>query len=267
MNRLVLLTLSAAATLAATGAAAQHRPPPAPGVSWQHHGVPHRLHRGGFIPPFWFGPQFHVSNWRVYGFADPGADQRWVRYYDDAYLIDRGGRILDAREGLDWDEYGERWNVEDGIPAYYGSNDYRPGEADYAWAREYGAENADQAYAAQPYPGYAYGYGGYGYAYPIVIETTVTPAVTYRREIIEEEIVTTTVAPRRPHRRAVRRAVARPHCDCAPRPAAAATRPAPVVRETPPPPPHARPPRPLPRPEAPAPQPAPAPAEANTLGM
>lgn len=104
------------------------------------HGFPRRLQRGGFIHPFWFGPQFYIQNWQGYGFADPGPDQRWVRYYDDAYLVDRGGRVVDAREGLDWDQYGERWEVEDGIPSYYGRNQFQPGDEDYAWVEEQGAE-------------------------------------------------------------------------------------------------------------------------------
>ncbi len=103
-------------------------------------GFPHRLRRGGFIHPFWFGPQFYIQNWQGYGFADPGEDQRWVRYYDDAYLVDRGGRVVDSREGLDWDQYGERWETADGIPSYYGRNEYQPGAEDYAYVEEQGGE-------------------------------------------------------------------------------------------------------------------------------
>lgn len=104
------------------------------------HGFPRRLQRGFFVHPFWFGPQFHINNWQAYGFANPGEDRRWVRYYDDAYLIDRGGRVVDAREGLDWDQYGERWETEDGIPSYYGRNEFQPGDEDYAYVEEQGAE-------------------------------------------------------------------------------------------------------------------------------
>lgn len=103
-------------------------------------GFPHRLRRGGFIHPFWFGPQFYIQNWQGYGFANPGDDQRWVRYYDDAYLIDRSGRVVDSREGLDWDQYGERWETSDGIPSYYGRNEFQPGDEDYAYVEEQGAE-------------------------------------------------------------------------------------------------------------------------------
>ena len=175
-----------------------------------------RIHRGGTIPHFWFGPQFHIQNWGMYGFPQPFDGGRWVRYYDDAYLIDRDGRVRDGRYGMDWDRYGERWDHdENGVPYYVGDGDYEPGDWDYEWAERY--ERGDRGrddYARgghdgrdggrrvkvrhggtggygphgppMPPPGYGYGgYGGYGYgAYgygwgwgPVIItETTVTTA-------------------------------------------------------------------------------------------
>ncbi len=198
------------------------------------HNFQRRLNRGFFIHPFWFGPQFHINNWQSYGFTAPGEDQRWVRYYDDAYLVDRGGRVVDTRYGLDWDEYGERWEEQDGIPAYYGSREWQPTDEDYAWVDEHGGPDVDEqvAYAERgghdgppmpapgfghggpgpmPHPGYGhgggYGYGyGYGWAYPIVIETTVTTGGGYTEEIVEEVVETRRVA-QRPRR-------ARPACNC-----------------------------------------------------
>ena len=155
-----------------------------PGRNFRHR----RLHRGFVIHPFWFGPQFHVQNWQMYGFAPPPRDHRWVRYYDDAYLIDRDGRVRDERYGLDWDEYGERWEMDDGIPSYYGRGDYHPDEEDYDWAErhgsgghggwDYGAYGQGGGYGPAPGPmpacampqpcgaqGGAYGHGaGYGHA-------------------------------------------------------------------------------------------------------
>ena len=172
------------------------------GRTFVHGGMfPHHLQPGFVVPPFWFGPQFHVNNWQMYGFTPPPPRHRWVRYYDDAYLIDDGGRIRDARRGLDWDRYGERWDMEEGIPHYYGRGDFRPGPDDYAWVErnrgrfdeddydyaEYGPEDGPGYGPHGPPPGYGgpppgygspppgchpgpqpcggEGYGGYGYGY------------------------------------------------------------------------------------------------------
>jgi hypothetical protein len=211
------------------------------------------MQRGFIVPQFWWGPQFQINNWQMYGFADPGADGRWIRYYDDAYLIGRDGRIRDSREGLDWDRYGEEWDMADGIPAYRGSRDYRPGDEDYARAEEHDGDGRDghdghmremremhmrRGGPPMPGPGYAYGGGGYSqvygggygyaaYAYPIVIETVTTGAAaqSYSEEVVEEYVQV-----RRAHHRA------RPRCGCQ------------VVRR--PPPVHRAPPPPRPRPPA-----------------
>lgn len=281
MRTLSLLTLAAGAALVPAAALAQPAPRAGvhvqgPNVQMRHpgvrpgpgfrpgrhfrpgpgfrpgHGFQRRLHRGFVVPHFFFGPQFHVQNWQLYGFAQPGADQRWVRYYDDAYLIDRGGRIVDTREGLDWDQYGERWEVEDGLPSYYGRNEYHPGEGDYAWAEEHRGRDGDgehhvrrehhaeggwdysgYGHAGAGGHGYAYGQamapgvavygGGYGYgyyAYPIIIETTTTSASS---SYIVEEIVEEVVETRRPRARRAR-------CNCPPPRRRPAPRPAPRPR-------------------------------------
>ena len=206
-----------------------------PGRDFRHR----RLQRGFVVHPFWFGPQFHIANWQMYGFANPGRDYRWVRYYDDAYMIDRGGRVRDARYGLDWDRYGERWRDDDGIPAYYGRGDFHPDEEDYAYVEEqdrYAYESGHDGrgrdggwdYSQYGHGGYGYpppsggchpappqpcgGYGpsmghgyqqSYGYGYPVtIVETTVTTAgsATYVEEWVEEEVATTRRRVHRPRR-------------------------------------------------------------------
>jgi Ni/Co efflux regulator RcnB len=259
MRKLSLSILAAGIALIPAGAFAQGgphgpRPGPAPGMHrtnvMVHHGggmraghnFQRRLNRGFVVNPFWFGRQFHIGNWQSYGFVAPGPDQRWIRYYDDAYLIDRGGRVVDTRYGLDWDQYGEEWDMEDGIPAYRGSRDWRPDADDYEWAerdqhREGRGPHGRGPHGPGPHHGgdggYGYGYGqgyghtqvygggyGYGYyAYPIVIETTVTTAAAgYSEEVIEEyEEVRHVRRPRRarcacppPRRPPARPAVRRP---------------------------------------------------------
>jgi Ni/Co efflux regulator RcnB len=221
---LSILAASVALIPAAAFAQAGHRQGPPAGHSWRggvqgqgmtmrHRGMRgmhpgrqfrgHRFQRGFVIPQFWFGPQFHVQNWQVYGFADPGRDGRWVRFYDDAYMIDREGRVRDHRYGMDWDQYGEEWEVADGIPAYRGSRDYHPGDADYDYAERQGESHHGGAGHAMHGgqvmhggSGYGYGHGaayggyyGYGaYAYPIVIETVTTHGCGCSYEVVEEVV-------------------------------------------------------------------------------
>ena len=258
MRKLALVSIAALAA-AALPAAAQAQP--RAGHSWSQpgqqrvvvrHGGPgagmhhgdrrevrriRRFDRGHFVPQFWWGPQFQVQHWQMYGFPQPMPGHRWIRYYDDAYMIDGRGRVHEGRYGLDWDRYGDRWGRdESGIPVYVGDGDWHPEEHDYEWAEEvgerrgrrggwdygeYGRGPADGCAprhrgpcggpgpypAPYPAPGYGYGYGaGYGYGMGwgtvTITETTVeTGGSSYMvEEVIEEEAVRQRV--RRPVRRA-----------------------------------------------------------------
>jgi Ni/Co efflux regulator RcnB len=198
-----------------------------------------RIDRGHIVPRFWWGPQFHVQHWQMYGFPQPMHGHRWIRYYDDALLIDGHGRVRDGRYGMDWDRYGDRWGEDErGIPVYVGDGDYHPSERDYArvdevyeqgggWDySEYGGGPGHAPACGQrrrgpcgpaarpgpyrvpypaPGPGYGYGYGaGYGYvccATMTIVETTVeTGGSSYMvEEVVEEQVVRQRA--RRVHRR------------------------------------------------------------------
>lgn len=211
-----------------------HRTPPHggmghhPGVVVRHHGGFNRGHgstrfhsiqRGGIIPSFWFGPQFQIGNWGSYGFSEPFDGGRWIRYYDDAYLIDRDGRVRDGRYGMDWDRYGDDWDYDDdGVPIRVGDDDYDYDDRDDEWAGDhrrgdYGDQHGDRrhdgrrgyAHHGPPMPppgyGYGYGYGGYGYGWgwgPVIVtETIVTTAPVVETRVYYE---TVKVAPRRVRR-------------------------------------------------------------------
>ena len=170
-----------------------------------------RIDRGGFVPHFWFGPQFMVRNWHGHGFPAPFAGGRWIRYYDDALLIDRHGRVHDGRYGWDWDRRGDRWGYDGrGVPYYVGDGDYEPDDWDYEWAERWERGEYRDEYAwgppsgcerrCGPPPGWARGghggYGGYGgyawgwaYTGPVVITETITTTAPVVEQVTTYEYV------------------------------------------------------------------------------
>jgi Ni/Co efflux regulator RcnB len=181
-----------------------------------HHGINRypnyrRIDRGFMVPQYWWGPRFQVMNWGLYGLPQPMHGGRWVRYYDDALLVDSYGRVHDGRWDMRWDEYGDDWDYDDrGIPAHAGDGDFYRDDRDYGWAegrqgygREYGYGHHQQAYG---YPGYGYGGG------MVVTETTVTTMPTVVEKTIYEEVVQS--APRRSYRSKGRRIGSKTRCLC-----------------------------------------------------
>jgi hypothetical protein len=174
----------------------------------RHHGINRypdyrRIDRGLMVPQYWWSPRFHVMNWGRYGLPQPMHGGRWVRYYDDALLVDDYGRVHDGRWGMRWDEYEDQWGYDDrGIPLYVGDGEYRPDGRDYRWVEEhqgrgsahgYGHQRQGYGYPQHPgHPGYA-GYGGM-----VVTETTVTTSPTVIEKTVYEEVVHS--APRRSYR-------------------------------------------------------------------
>ena len=73
----------------------------APG-GWGAYRQPYRGYR---LPGYWVAPRFHVADWNRYGLYAPTGGYNWVRYYDDAVLVDGAGGVSDWRGGLDWDAY------------------------------------------------------------------------------------------------------------------------------------------------------------------
>lgn len=62
----------------------------------------HRPAVGENLAPAWLDPAYTVGDWQTWGLSQPGAGQRWVRYNDDAALIDTHGHVSDVRYGLNW---------------------------------------------------------------------------------------------------------------------------------------------------------------------
>lgn len=178
-----------------------------------HHGINRhhrykRIDRGFFVPNFWWGPQFQIQNWGMYGFSQPVEDRRWVRYFDDALLIDRSGRVLDGRYGMNWDGYADQWAYDDeGIP-YYEGDDYAEDEGYGYEDRVYVDRRGPPPPPPMPCP-QACGYQGYGYGYGwmpggmvTITETTVhaaAPQKVTETVYIERKVK---AKPRRSYKRA-----------------------------------------------------------------
>jgi len=127
----------------------------------------HRLERGWHLPQYWWAPRYEVRDWSMYRLPRPHGEGRWVRYYEDALLIDSNGTILDTRYDVDWDRHGESWGYDDrGVPSYIEDEMYAD-DSGYADGEMY----ADgEAYAA---PAYAYPQA-YSPGMVTITETTVT---------------------------------------------------------------------------------------------
>jgi hypothetical protein len=116
---------------------------------------------GIFMPSVFVSPTFFVSDWWNYGLAEPGYGRNWVRYYDDAVLIDDRGYIYDTARGIDWGDYGRTYRpYDDGMSR--------------GWAPRY----------ARPYPAAVY------YAPPGATTVIVQgpPTVTTTTSYVDEEV-------------------------------------------------------------------------------
>lgn len=74
---------------------------------------------GYVLPGFWISPNFYIADFGYYGLPAPAYGYGWSRYYDDAVLTDRYGRVQDVRYSYDWDRFGgydDRYNgYDDGV--------------------------------------------------------------------------------------------------------------------------------------------------------
>lgn len=86
-----------------------------------------RVGRGFVVPTYLRDPAYFVTDWRGYGLARPATNLRWIRYYDDALLIDSAGRVQDSRYDVDWNRNGGTTTYADG--GFYQGNEYDTGFA------------------------------------------------------------------------------------------------------------------------------------------
>ncbi|MEG8057952.1 RcnB family protein [Sphingomonas sp. 22L2VL55-3] len=110
-----------------------------------------RPHRGWVVPAYWNAPRFYVGDWSNYGLAQPPQGYNWVRYYDDAVLIDARGSVYDTTSDIDWDLAGGGGYVAADPRAYARNDNVYASPSDRGYV---------QPYANRPAPRRDTGLGG-----------------------------------------------------------------------------------------------------------
>lgn len=195
-----------------------------------------RLDRGAPLPGYWMRADFRVADYLRYGLSAPPRGYSWMRYYDDAVLVDGRGEVWESVGGIGW---GDGTASESSASA--GAGYAQPGtiqpvdpngtyDTPIPYPTPYPGGYAPPVapppvvqYAPPPcvqacgggyaYPGATYyGAGGYAYAGGGVTTVIINPAPIVTTTVVTEEIieeVTTTTYVRAAPRRAVRRAPVR----------------------------------------------------------
>ena len=209
-----------------------------------------RPRRGHAIDSYWMRPDFRIPDYLSFGLAAPPYGYFWVRYYDDAVLVDARGSVQTSVSGIAWSDasayagggyaasaasasassgsYGGQMATVDPNQGYYGQP-----QGGYAPPAVYGPPAAQNTYyqlgcysACPPvyqgggyqqggtyYQGGGY-YGGGSTTTTVVIQSPpVITTTIVEEEIVTEEVVTTSyvrAAPRRVVRRAPHRPKPRP---------------------------------------------------------
>ena len=82
--------------------------------------------RGYVLPSYWTQPNFAISDYSRFGFAQPQIGFGWSRYYDDAVLSDRSGRVFDTIRNVNWDRFDQGSEIGDYNESYgYNDNERR----------------------------------------------------------------------------------------------------------------------------------------------
>jgi Ni/Co efflux regulator RcnB len=65
-------------------------------------GAYRRPSRGYQLDRYWMSGNFQISDYGFFGLQTPPNGYFWVRYYDDAVLVDSYGRVRDSVSGIAW---------------------------------------------------------------------------------------------------------------------------------------------------------------------
>jgi Ni/Co efflux regulator RcnB len=172
--------------------------------------------RGSRMGGIWRDPTYAVNDWGAWGLGQPGPGMHWVRYYDDAVLVDSYGTVVDSRHGVNWD--GPRTGPVQGYaggPGYPGPGYGGPGYGGPGWQGGPGT-TVTRVGPNTTVTTQVVGAGGYGGGYPIGpgYVTIIPGSVITTTTTTSDETVYRNIYHRRVYRRPVRHY--RPRCVQAP---------------------------------------------------
>jgi Ni/Co efflux regulator RcnB len=110
-----------------------------------------RLGRGAALPGYWMS--YRIPDYLSFGLAAPPRGYGWVRYYDDAVLVDDGGRVWDSVGGIAWAGAESGWGG-----SYSNSESYSSAQVGTTYAQPIAPVDPDAYYDDR---------GAYDYAEPI----------------------------------------------------------------------------------------------------
>ncbi len=183
-----------------------------PQQGWHDGGDYRRPVRGWRVPSRYRDRTYFVSDWNGWGFGQPGPGMNWMRYYDDALLIDADGRVVDCRYGVNWNGgYRSRGGYAGG-PGY----GYRPGPGYPPTGYGGYPQPGTRTYQAGPNTTVSttvtplgvpavYGAGGCGACGGTIVSVTPGMAITMTTTTTDYETEYRNVAVRRAWKRPIRR--------------------------------------------------------------
>ena len=74
---------------------------------------------GYVLPRYWVNPNYSIAAYGAYGLPAPAYGYGWSRYYDDAVMTDRYGRVYDSRSDIDWGRYEGGYGPDENDDRYY----------------------------------------------------------------------------------------------------------------------------------------------------
>lgn len=152
---------------------------------------------GYILPAYWSNPYYRLGNYHSYGLPAPMNGYAWSRYYDDAVMVDRRGRVRDHRSGIDWDAQG-RNGVQPGVPydddvtAHDGSPP-SPHEYEGRWTGTWTDDKGRKINGE--YEGRFEGEARSNYGVDYDAQAYASPPATVRHTGPNQPVVTTTHAP------------------------------------------------------------------------